>query len=46
MKIQLTYRDQLTILTYRGNDKEILKLQAEVRTDWEKYLINKLKEQQ
>lgn len=45
MKIKLGYREQLTILTYRGSDKDILKLQAEVRADWERYLINKLKEQ-
>ena len=40
-KVELSIRDQLEILSYRGSDKDILDIQKEVRQDWLKYLTRK-----
>lgn len=40
-KVELSIRDQLQILSYRGSDKDILDIQKEVKKDWLNYLLEK-----
>tara|TARA_R100001510_G_C7468346_1_gene85738 strand:+ start:383 stop:514 length:132 start_codon:yes stop_codon:yes gene_type:complete len=40
-KVELSIRDQLQILSYRGSDKDILDIQKEVKKDWLNYLSKK-----
>ena len=40
-KVELSIREQLEILTYRGSDKDILDIQKEVKKDWLNYLLEK-----
>ena len=41
LKVELSIRDQLEILSYRGSDKDILDIQKEVKKDWLNYLLEK-----
>ena len=41
LKVELSLRDQLEILSYRGSDKDILNIQQEVKLDWFNYLLEK-----